>query len=352
MGKPRVAMPGETAQRRSSDGVTTAPVMDGRLRMIGNGKPLETEIRDRVEKFFGADFSGVRVHVTPAVPAMGALALTLGETLYFAPGLYDPTTREGVELLGHELTHVVQQRSGRVVNPYGRGVAIVQDPELEAEADSMGRQMAEHIWPQRGIAQAAMKGRAGRGTLQASASNQAPALEPPLAAAQFVGKNALIQASYKNFIPHVGKFLDCGMKIRGLLEQLRKDLGTNAVDQLGLAIRIVRNKDRNKTIKLEGGWEGEYHVYMRSEDVSGRDLLYDPYINASNCRGNTSEDTALPVLWETDMGELERITVAGVGTDIKVTEYMECYQGNWGSLVKHAKEVQTDPSVRGEYIDW
>ncbi|HET9627076.1 MAG TPA: DUF4157 domain-containing protein [Kofleriaceae bacterium] len=34
--------------------------------------------------------------------------------MYFAPGLYDPTTRAGVERLGHELTHVVQQRDGRV----------------------------------------------------------------------------------------------------------------------------------------------------------------------------------------------------------------------------------------------
>ncbi|HET9627074.1 MAG TPA: DUF4157 domain-containing protein [Kofleriaceae bacterium] len=74
---------------------------------------------------------------------MGALAFTLGEAVYFAPGLYDPTTREGLELLGHELTHVVQQRDGRVTSPYVRGVTIVQDPALEAEADAMGRRVAD-----------------------------------------------------------------------------------------------------------------------------------------------------------------------------------------------------------------
>jgi len=42
-------------------------------------------------------------------------------------------------LLGHELTHVMQQRAGRVANPFGSGVAVVQDQALEAEADRMGR---------------------------------------------------------------------------------------------------------------------------------------------------------------------------------------------------------------------
>jgi hypothetical protein len=100
-----------------------------------------------MEAFFQTDFSGVRVHEGPAAQAMGALAFTLGEELHFAPGLYDPTSRAGVKLLGHELTHVVQQRMGRVANPYGQGVAIVQDPALEAEADRMGQQIADELWP-------------------------------------------------------------------------------------------------------------------------------------------------------------------------------------------------------------
>lgn len=159
MGRPRVGMLGGVAQQRTSGGVTAAAVPDGQLRLIGSGKALEPRIRTQMEGFFGADFSGVRVHEGPAAQAMGALAFTLGETLYFAPGLYDPTTREGLELLGHELAHVVQQRDGRVANPYGRGVAIVQDPALEAEADSKGRQVAEEILG--GVGQAAARRRVG-----------------------------------------------------------------------------------------------------------------------------------------------------------------------------------------------
>jgi hypothetical protein len=146
MGRSRIPPLPSVAQGRTSPDVTTSPVPDGLLRLPGSGKPLDDGIRTKMERFFNADFSGVRVHEGAAAQAMGALAFTLGETLYFAPGMYDPTTRAGVELLGHELTHVVQQRDGRVANPYGRGVAIVQDPNLEAEADNMGRQVAAEVW--------------------------------------------------------------------------------------------------------------------------------------------------------------------------------------------------------------
>lgn len=145
MGSSSVGRPSRVAQARANDGVLTTPVRADQLRVIGQGRPLDPGIRQTMEAFFLADFSGVRVHEGPAAPAIGALAFTLGEELHFAPGLYDPGNWEGVQLLGHELAHVVQQRDGRVVNPYGQGVAIVQDPGLEAEADAMGRQVADEI---------------------------------------------------------------------------------------------------------------------------------------------------------------------------------------------------------------
>jgi Domain of unknown function (DUF4157) len=146
MGPSRLGGPRRAVQAQSSQRVSTTPIPAGQLRVIGEGRPLDAGIRQTMERFFEADFSSVRVHEGPAAQAMGALAFTLGEELHFAPGLYDPTTREGMELLGHELTHVVQQRGGRVTNPYGQGVAIVQDPALEAEADEMGRKLADEIW--------------------------------------------------------------------------------------------------------------------------------------------------------------------------------------------------------------
>lgn len=108
----------------------------------GGGRALPDEVRGKMERFFGTDFSGVRVHVGPEAPAIGALAFTVGETIVFAPGQYDPTTPRGQQLLGHELAHVVQQRSGRVRNPFGNGLAVVNDPGLEAEADRLGMRAA------------------------------------------------------------------------------------------------------------------------------------------------------------------------------------------------------------------
>lgn len=105
----------------------------------GQGQPLPDGVRSRMERFFGADFANVRVHIGPQAPAIGALAFTAGDTIVFAPGQYDPASPHGQQILGHELAHVVQQRSGRVRNPFGAGLTVVQDHALEAEADRMGQ---------------------------------------------------------------------------------------------------------------------------------------------------------------------------------------------------------------------
>lgn len=100
--------------------------------------PLPTTVLRRMEQFFDADLSAVRVHVGPQAASVGALAFTAGTDIYFAPGQYNPLSRDGLALLGHELTHVVQQREGRVNNPLDGGSAVVFDPALESEADHMG----------------------------------------------------------------------------------------------------------------------------------------------------------------------------------------------------------------------
>jgi len=106
------------------------------------GQPLPEAIQQKMESFFGTDFSDVRIHVGQEASSIGALAFTHGSNIYFAPGLYSPGTPQGQQLLGHELTHVVQQRAGRVRNPFGSGVAVVQDPLMEAEAERMGLRAA------------------------------------------------------------------------------------------------------------------------------------------------------------------------------------------------------------------
>jgi hypothetical protein len=122
-------------QRKASPGVEAFKVP---MRPKSGGLPIPDNVRRKMETALGADFSDVRVHIGREASALGAIAYTWGTNIHFAPGQYNPHTIQGQKLLGHELWHVVQQKNGRVQNPFGGGVAVVQDNALEAEADRMG----------------------------------------------------------------------------------------------------------------------------------------------------------------------------------------------------------------------
>jgi hypothetical protein len=139
--KPTIAPPPVVQLRGGGEAFAVPPA----LNLSGSGgRPLPAAVREKMESFFGTSFADVRVHVGPQAASIGALAFTHGSNLYFAPGQYSPTTAHGQQLLGHELTHVLQQRAGRVRNPFGSRVAVVQDGSLEAEADRLGLQVASH----------------------------------------------------------------------------------------------------------------------------------------------------------------------------------------------------------------
>jgi uncharacterized protein RhaS with RHS repeats len=46
------------------------------------------------------------------------IGVTIGNDIYFRSGIYDPSTPEGVALLGHELVHVDQYRAGMTISKY------------------------------------------------------------------------------------------------------------------------------------------------------------------------------------------------------------------------------------------
>src|SRR5688500_4693107 len=75
---------------------------------------LPDDLRASMEQRFGVSLADVRVHVSPEAAAMGAEAFTRGNEIVIAPQHYAPETSTGRALIGHELTHVVQQRQGRV----------------------------------------------------------------------------------------------------------------------------------------------------------------------------------------------------------------------------------------------
>jgi hypothetical protein len=132
--------------RGPGDSFQVNPIQLGLLS--GGGRALPDAVRGKMEAALGADFSNVRIHMGPQAERIGAVAFTMGNDIYFAPGRFQPDTAQGQQLLGHELAHVVQQRAGRVRNPMGAGVAVVQDRTLEAEADRLGHLAAARRHPE------------------------------------------------------------------------------------------------------------------------------------------------------------------------------------------------------------
>jgi hypothetical protein len=110
----------------------------------GGGKPLDADVRADMEGRLGADFGDVRVHDDGAAHdsavAVNAHAYTVGSDVVFQRDRYDPSSDSGRLTLAHELTHVIQQRSGPVDGtPTGGGISV-SDPsdrfEREASANA------------------------------------------------------------------------------------------------------------------------------------------------------------------------------------------------------------------------
>lgn len=107
----------------------------------GGGSPLDTSTRADMESRFGADFSDVRVHTDGAAhesaKSVNAQAYTVGSNIVFQRDKYDPSSAGGQDMLAHELTHVVQQRSGPVEGTDAGGGVKVSDPSDRFEREAV-----------------------------------------------------------------------------------------------------------------------------------------------------------------------------------------------------------------------
>ncbi len=110
----------------------------------GGGQSLDPDTRTDMESRLGADFSDVRVHTDSSAhdsaKDVGARAYTVGNNVVFQRDAYDPSSHEGRTTIAHELTHVVQQRSGPVEGSEAPGGIRISDPsdrfEQEASANA------------------------------------------------------------------------------------------------------------------------------------------------------------------------------------------------------------------------
>lgn len=82
-------------------------------RELGEGSPLDSGVRSRMESAFGMDFSHVRTHTDTTAAGLSnrfnARAFTVGKDIAFGAGEYQPGSLLGDALIAHELAHVVQQ---------------------------------------------------------------------------------------------------------------------------------------------------------------------------------------------------------------------------------------------------
>ena len=110
------------------------------------GQPLDATTRQDMEKRFAHDFSSVRVHTDDraarTATALHARAYTVKDNIVFAPSTYKPGTREGTQLLAHELAHVVQQSNGGGV-PQASSVVSTRSDRAELEAERIAAEVAD-----------------------------------------------------------------------------------------------------------------------------------------------------------------------------------------------------------------
>ena len=105
----------------------------------GAPQPMSPQLREKFEPGFGADFSNIRISRGHIPEELGVQAVAQGTDI-----LLDESA--GMDVLGHELAHVVQQAQGRVEG----GFPVVENAALEREADVMGQRVASGLTAQAG----------------------------------------------------------------------------------------------------------------------------------------------------------------------------------------------------------
>lgn len=92
------------------------------------GEQLDSEARAFFEPRFNHDFSQVRLHTDAkagmSAKMVNALAYTVGNNIVLGSEQYAPSTSQGRWLIGHELTHVLQQQSG---------ISTINSPETKQQ---------------------------------------------------------------------------------------------------------------------------------------------------------------------------------------------------------------------------
>ncbi|MCU0521309.1 MAG: DUF4157 domain-containing protein [Anaerolineae bacterium] len=114
---------------------------------LGHGNPLSADRRARWEQAYGAPLDSVRVHDDAESDALSlsisASAFTLGNDIF----LSRQADSADEHLLGHEIAHVVQQRTSPSEPPGSAGLVVgAANDSLEGEAEAAANGVSS-VWP-------------------------------------------------------------------------------------------------------------------------------------------------------------------------------------------------------------
>ncbi|MEC8192201.1 MAG: DUF4157 domain-containing protein [Myxococcota bacterium] len=114
------------------------------------GQRLPADVAARLGAALGVDISDAVIHTdaaaADAAKAVNAHAFATGKDVFFAAGQYRPGTRQGDELLAHELTHVIQDAEGRIPGASGPGLSVsTPNQSHEREAERAGREAVDRL---------------------------------------------------------------------------------------------------------------------------------------------------------------------------------------------------------------
>ena len=157
-----------------------------------HGQPLDPASRRPLEAHFGVDLTDVRVHTeteaAESATRLDALAYTTGRDIYFAHGMYAPSSSGGQRLLAHEVVHVIQQSSGKepaLATQSAHGVKIgAPDDSLEEEAEKKAEEFMSGAQPAEFTDEEERKKRESSGPVQKFIQRQPTAAVPASAVAR------------------------------------------------------------------------------------------------------------------------------------------------------------------------
>ncbi|MBH5333683.1 DUF4157 domain-containing protein [Streptomyces pactum] len=184
----------ETVQREPGEEEQTAPRSSVHDVIASGGRSLDPDTRTDMESRLGADFSDVRVHTGSAAHEsareVGARAYTVGSNVVFQRDAYDPGSHEGRTTLAHELTHVIQQRSGPVDGTEAPGGIRVSDPSDRFEQEAAANAERAVAGPAPDSAPAPPRRRPGGAAPAAAGAGGRGRSNPPTSRALFVQRAA------------------------------------------------------------------------------------------------------------------------------------------------------------------